>query len=745
MVGKILGHCIKWVFRIAALVVMVAVLGAVSAVFIITRMFTPEHLAAIVSDQLQQMFNRPVVIRSVRLVVFEGLKVSSLRVIDNTNHLGKDFLSSDEVTISYDFLPLLSKQLVIKEVSIDSPVINLVKNEDATWNIQGMFKHDKTRRQSIAGIVLNMDAQAASITNGRVTLRDLTNGYHREFSNVDLKLWDFSFEKEFPVRLSLSAPDPHTVTPPVDLYCEGYLNLAGMNWHDASFTRVNMQAGYGKKQIFLTGGMVDFPAPEIALDADVPALHSGDLAAFGKLPSWFHLQRSHVSARVRINGTQVTAKNVKGKIGLVPFTSDIQADFSRKGKPSYKVYFNSGQFNITQAQDMLAPLLPYSPAGTAQVRFALTGKDGKASLDRLGVGLENAQFKWGGFRFSNAGLELTARENFKTLALKINSGACLAGSRRLSALSGQAEYSSGTLTIPALKGRLQDEGFRLRMDIRDLRSPSRAINLKLDADHIDVPELFGTVRTVAGAVEAGMPGAKRRKPQVFSGQLDWLRNFRERLPQFMPNLTGSVHVGRLTSPFLSARNVYADLQYKGMEPGMKKLDGKVDIVMGPGIIYQLEHMSEKEKALNVAFTPFLVMHRMESAGAFQMGTVLKDVNYQQMAGSFDFKGGEMAMHNFYLSGTVISAAGTGKVGWVSETQNITMCTLFSQTAKAGGLSESMSDASGKPALFFLVEGTMLSPKTTISNPKGCGRMIDDAAKKGVRGDFKTIKSFVKGG
>ncbi|MFA5937696.1 MAG: hypothetical protein WC822_07520, partial [Candidatus Paceibacterota bacterium] len=145
-------------------------------------------------------------------------------------------------------------------------------------------------------------------------------------------------------------------------------------------------------------------------------------------------------------------------------------------------------------------------------------------------------------------------------------------------------------------------------------------------------------------------GKKHQEGKIYSGQLAWLQNFRERLPHFMSNFSGSVHAGRVVSPFLSGRNLYGDFRLRGLLPGMKQLEGKMDAVLGPGTIYQLERMAQKEKALDVAFKPFLAMHKMEMSGAFKADAVLRDVNYTAMAGSVDFKNGAMDVRYFFLAG-----------------------------------------------------------------------------------------------
>ena len=69
-------------------------------------MFTPEQLTAVLASQLQDRFNKPVVVDSARLVVFRGIRVQGLRVIDPKSP-GEDMISSGPFTVDYQFWPLL--------------------------------------------------------------------------------------------------------------------------------------------------------------------------------------------------------------------------------------------------------------------------------------------------------------------------------------------------------------------------------------------------------------------------------------------------------------------------------------------------------------------------------------------------------------------------------------------------------------------------------------------------------------
>ncbi|MBQ3933976.1 MAG: hypothetical protein II726_02160, partial [Elusimicrobiaceae bacterium] len=249
-------------------------------------------------------------------------------------------------------------------------------------------------------------------------------------------------------------------------------------------------------------------------------------------------------------------------------------------------------------------------------------------------------------------------------------------------------------------------------------------------------EIFDLVEDFAQAL---VPD-RQKDWQEDTSDLAWLRNFRSALPSFMRNFKGSVYAKKFTSPVLSGQDFYGKFDFTGLLPQMKNLDGSISATLSNGIIYKLQEAADNQKVLGIAYQPFVIMSRMERAGSFKMGKILKDTPFEIMSASVNFKNGNMTVNNAYVDGSVISAAIGGNVDWVKEHFNLDIVTMFKNTSKRGALSENLTDESGAPALAFVTYGSMSKPKLEMKSPKKVGKQIQAAREKEVL-DFSEINKF----
>ncbi|MCQ2411146.1 MAG: AsmA-like C-terminal region-containing protein, partial [Elusimicrobiaceae bacterium] len=163
-----------------------------------------------------------------------------------------------------------------------------------------------------------------------------------------------------------------------------------------------------------------------------------------------------------------------------------------------------------------------------------------------------------------------------------------------------------------------------------------------------------------------------------------------------------------------------------------------------GVIHQMEKWAEEQQALNVTFQPFIIMHRMEQAGSFKVGKVLKDVAFTDMAASVTFDNANMQINNAYTVGPSISATISGWVDWVKENFDIIVWTMFSNTSRSGALAENLTDESGNPALAFRISSSMLKPKLEMLRAKKTGSQIRAAQEQGLETKFQAAQDFQKG-
>ena len=106
--------------------------------------------------------------------------------------------------------------------------------------------------------------------------------------------------------------------------------------------------------------------------------------------------------------------------------------------------------------------------------------------------------------------------------------------------------------------------------------------------------------------------------------------------------------------------------------------------------------------------------------------------------------GKVEIKNFYMAGKEFSAYASGQLDFSNETMKVKIYTISGKYDSMGSLPEALTDASGKPALAFIIEGKMTKPEFKMISPKESGKIIKEAAKKEAAIDFARINSFSGG-
>ena len=290
---------------------------------------------------------------------------------------------------------------------------------------------------------------------------------------------------------------------------------------------------------------------------------------------------------------------------------------------------------------------------------------------------------------------------------------------------------------------LNEVPLKLRLSINNIKKDSRTIDTSIYLKTLDPLKFIGVVQDFVDVILAIPEEPSEPSPEQ-TGDLAWMRNFRDRLPEFMPNFSGTLYADNFTSDVLSGEQFNAEFALTGLLPGAAQLNGTLDMRLGKGVIYQMEKVAAEQEALNVTFTPFIMLHRMESSGSFKIGEVLKDVAVEEMAVSVDFKNGTMIINNAFTQGPVISAAISGWADWVRETFELVIWTMITPSSRRGILAENLTDENGNPALAFKISSSMLKPKLEMLRAKKTNAQIQAARKRGLRTEFKKSQDFIKG-
>ncbi|MFI3322523.1 MAG: AsmA family protein [Rikenellaceae bacterium] len=189
----------------------------VCAVVVSNIIFTPEKITPIVNDQINSLIIGKSEIKSVKIDFFSAFPelsiiVDSLALKDSCQ---VDILSFDKLSVEFQPLPYLSKKaVVINRIELESPIINLLTDENGVSNIDLFIEQNQidTAVVDSAKVRLSDYASSYDINNIVVTNCDFTsidNQINSEYValGVDLALSGKLLHRISDLKLAFSSRD----------------------------------------------------------------------------------------------------------------------------------------------------------------------------------------------------------------------------------------------------------------------------------------------------------------------------------------------------------------------------------------------------------------------------------------------------------------------------------------------------------------------------------------------------------
>lgn len=742
---RFIGACCTLTLRTVMFAVMfVLCLLAVSWVLFI-KFFNAQYLSEEITQQLQQALNRPVVMSSLDLKFFNTLELKGFSVLDSEVAHGEALLSAESVFVHFKLLPLLDHQLVIDEITLNRPRINIVRGTDGRHNVPEVKISSAQSHvyRSSGGQNLTVSVEDWTIKDGVFSYKDLQKQVSHAVYGVNLHFERLRFNElsRFQMEFVLRNKWQNNISD-IDIKGTGHVNFANFNWKDFALRSLRAQVFLFRKPISLTVDLDNLYTPYFNIRAQVPAFEGKDLSVFQDDWAEFYLPASSMRLKgVLANGYRTLTLNEALILADdVNLTASAQADFAQTPWTA-DISFSTEPLDLAAWSKNYPRLTPYKLTGKTAFSAHILRQNNRWTLPQFDAALQDVSGEFYAFPAQGVSGEFSAKDNFADLYASTTSGKVTVDRSTFDKLNFSGTYRNGNLYANIASGELNSVPLKMNLSINRLKSSNRRIRTNIYLKHFDPMAFIEVVRDFVTVIGKNKP-IKTKAP--VTGKLAWLENFRDRLPKFMPNFAGTLSADTFSSEVISGNSFYAEFDFKGLLPGMKRLDGTLDARMQDGVIHQMEKLAEEQKALNITFTPFILMHRMERAGSFKVGQVLRDVPYEELAVSADFAGGHMTINNAYTQGPTISALVQGWVNWVEENFDIIIWTMFNNTSRSGALAENLTDESGNPALAFKVSSSMLKPKLEMLRAKQTGAQIEAARQRGLRTDFKTNRDFIKG-
>ncbi len=732
--------------RVVLLLFMVLLLVFAGAWLFFTKAFNAQHLSEVITAELQKRLQRPVAISSLNVSFINTLELKGFRVIDTEGVLGQDLISAESVTLRFRLLPLLDQQLVIDEVSLHSPRFNLIRQTDGSYNIPPVKAHEPSVYTSASsGKKFTVTVEDWTLKNGVLSYKDLASGVAHAVYGVNMHFERLRFDElsRFTADMVLRNEWADGMSD-MEISGTGHVNFAGFDWTNFALRSLRAQVYLFQKPVEVTLDLDNLRTPFFNIKANVPAFESKNLSVFHLEKTPFAIPKSTVTAKgvlsnnyhlLKVNQFTASAADVKAEgkgqidFSAAPYTADFTAStnlFALKGKHKY-----------------YAPLERYKLTGQASLQAQLVRQDGRYACPLFVVNTQEASGDIHGFLTENVTGQFRAKKDFSDLYAETKDGKLTVRNTVFDKLNLSASWRGGNLYGYIASTEVNGVPLKMSVSVNNLKSSRRRVRTAMHWQHFKPMDFIATVQDFVEVIMPLVPG-KVKRPKEVTGDLAWLRNFRSHLPNFMSNFAGTISADTFSSPVLSGNQFNGEFELTGMRAGMKQLSGKIEARLEGGVIHQMEKWAEEQQALNITFQPFIIMHRMERAGSFKIGKVLKDVPFTDMAASGTFENGKMDINNAYTVGPSISATVSGWVDWVAENFDIIVWTMFSNTSRSGALAENLTDESGNPALAFQISLSMLKPKVEMLRAKKTGQTIRDAQTKGLETDFKAGQDFCQG-
>lgn len=713
--------------RVIFLPLILAAGIAATGLFTLRIMFKPEDLEAIVTNQFQEMLKRPVHIEWARLSATGEIKIKGLRVTEPGPE-AVNFLRAEYIYATYRLMPLLSRKIEIDSVVLISPRIELIKHDDGTWNISDIFAG---YRKSSGKHSLNKIAEA-EIKDGEVSIRYMRSGARHYFENFSITLKDFKPYADTPFYASVFFKSTAFRRPVRGrLYTEGTVNFAGFNWSEAAVKDLRADLTLLDKSARFSGGITNFRAPVIKLKAQTPSFKSGEIAYLFNSPVAFTAPPSTWD----IDAVFSSSKTAELRLLTRPLNISAQGSFDlSRSTISYSFAVSAPPFSLEQLKRHGAALPVDTPGGKAQLRLKLASKDGKLSVAKLFINTSDAGFKYR--KLSASGLDIAAllSENLANNHITATGGRLTLGGGTLSGLKLNTEISKAELMF-SYAGKFNGGPVKGRAVLRRPFTAERTVDfIGYSADLLfsEVKNLTLDIKELRGP-RVGMP--------EFKSELAWLRTLKNSIPVGYSSFKLLYKADHFKHQYMDASGFYTAAALKNIAGDISMINGEISIKSGSGTFYDVQRTSEQDRIYYIFSMPLIFIQRMNRRGALNFGYKVDDISFNSIGGDYSLNDGKVEIKNFYMDGKEFSACASGQLDFSNETMKVKIYTISGKYDSMGSLPEALTDASGKPALAFIIEGKMTKPDFNIISPKESGRIIKEAAQKGVAIDFARINSF----
>ncbi|MGH7784512.1 MAG: AsmA family protein, partial [Candidatus Binatia bacterium] len=165
-------------------------------------------------QEAEKALGRDISVGKVKVNVWPGIgfRLENFALAEDPRFAAGDFVRAKDLQVNVKVLPLLRKNVQVKKLILNEPVISVIRNKDGVYNFSSIGKRDKDKTQD----ALKEKERAAKeptdksaflvalldVTRGSLRYRDVRDGTDLQIQKLDLAVKDFDPQKPFDVKLA---------------------------------------------------------------------------------------------------------------------------------------------------------------------------------------------------------------------------------------------------------------------------------------------------------------------------------------------------------------------------------------------------------------------------------------------------------------------------------------------------------------------------------------------------------------
>jgi AsmA protein len=521
---------LKWVLWIGGGLILLVIV----AVAIVAATFDPNQYKPQIVDLVKERTGRTLTMDGkIGLTFFPRIGAHVEKVALSEPKGTKTFARVEDARVAVALLPLLSRQVIVDQVTLAGLAVDLVRYKDGRTNFDDLLGEQKPpakpapKAEAPAGAPLAIDVGGVSLRNASVGWRDETDGTDLRLSNVNLKTGRIA--SGVPGKLELAAK------------IDGRQPQAAL--------QVNLDTGYRVNFETLAAALSSL---DLKATGDAPGLAGFDARLKGDTVDY-----DPRAGRIDLAGIELAAKSKDGldaklsipKLQLAPDRAESKA--------------------ITGAVKLV------KPQQTIDAKLALSALEAKGKIIQFARFDVDLDAKTGDLAVQGKlGTPVTLSLDTKQVQLPgiagdlALSGPDIPGKSLKAAVKGGARADWGKRNANAeLALKVDESNIQAKVGVANWAQP--AINFDVVADRLNVDRYFppakpGAAPAGGAGAPAGGGAAAAEKPIDLAG----LKTL---------NASGNVKVGALQVQNIKADNVAA---------GIKAAGGRLDVNPVSASLYQ---------------------------------------------------------------------------------------------------------------------------------------------------------------